>query len=187
MLLGTPKHIVGIWKNCELISDDDFDTIQDSVNSFVTPSDVGRIPYKIATKFSGFTADQWKNWTLVYSIVVLNPILPDEHYQCWCLFANACRLVCSRAISQEGISKLDSLLLRFCQKFEELYGASSCTPNLHLHCHLRDCLSDFGSSSSFWAFSFERFNGVLGAVPTNHHAIETQLMRKFCTNKSQKL
>ena len=42
---------------------------------------------------------------------------------------------------------------------------------------------DFGPASSFWAFPFERLNGVLGAVPTNHKDIETQLMRKFCCNQ----
>ena len=42
---------------------------------------------------------------------------------------------------------------------------------------------DFGPASSFWAFPFERLNGVLGAIPTNHKDIETQLMRKFCCNQ----
>lgn len=82
MFLGTPKHIVALWKSCELLTQNDLDTIQASVDKFVTPSDVGRIPYKIASKFSGFTADQWKNWILIYSPVLLKPILPDEHYQC---------------------------------------------------------------------------------------------------------
>jgi hypothetical protein len=44
-------------------------------------------------------------------------------------------------------------------------------------------LIDFGPASSFWAFPFERLNGILGAVPTNHKDIETQLMRKFCSNQ----
>ena len=30
---------------------------------------------------------------------------------------------------------------------------------------------------------FERLNGILGAVPTNHKDIESQLMRKFCCNQ----
>jgi len=33
------------------------------------PADLGRIPYKIATGegFSGFTADQWKSFILIYA------------------------------------------------------------------------------------------------------------------------
>ena len=117
------------------------------------------------------------------SVFALKPILPQQDYQCWCIFVDACRLLCSRAISHDSVARVDTLLLRFCQTFECLYGASACTPNLHLHCHLKECLSDFGPASSFWAFPFERLNGTLGAVPTNHKDIETQLMRKFCSNQ----
>ena len=280
MLLGTAKNMVALWKSSALLSEKDFDSIQFFVNKFVTPSDVGRIPYKIASNFSGFTADQWKNWTLIFSTIVLKPILPSSHYHCWCLFVDACRLLCSRAISHDGLEKMDSLILRFCRMFEQLYGAQACTPNLHLHCHLKQCLLDFGPAGfsgftadqwknwtlifstivlkpilpsshyhcwclfvdacrllcsraishdglekmdslilrfcrmfeqlygaqactpnlhlhchlkqclldfgpagSFWAFPFERLNGILGSVPTNHQAIETQLMRKFSSNQ----
>lgn len=98
------------------------------------------------------------------------------------VFADACRLLCSRAISQHGIQKLDMLFLRFCQTFEALYDISSCNPNLHLHGHLRECLYDFGPASSLWAFPFEKMNDILGAVPINHKDIETQLMRTFYSN-----
>ena len=63
------------------------------------------------------------------------------------------------------------------------YGAESCTLNLHLHYHLKECFLDFGPASSFWAFPFERMNGTLGSVPTNHQSIEVQLMRKFYSNQ----
>ena len=179
MLLGTAKQITHIWKCCGLLSESNFDLIQSSVDKFVVPADVGRIPHKISSKFSSFTADQWKNWTLIYSCTILKPLIPDVHYKCWCTFADACQLMCSRAISQNGISKLDSLLLSFCQTFEELYGASSCTPNLHLHCHLKECFLDYGPASAFWVFAYERLNGILGSVLTNHRNIETQLMQKF--------
>ena len=42
---------------------------------------------------------------------------------------------------------------------------------------------DFGPGNAFWLFACERLNGILGAVPTNHHQIETQLMRKFITTQ----
>lgn len=45
------------------------------------PSDIGRIPRKIASSFGGFTAEQWKNWVIVYSMFTLRGILPQEHYK----------------------------------------------------------------------------------------------------------
>lgn len=95
----------------------------------------------------------------------------------------ACQLLCSRAISRDKLVELKRLLLCFCQTFERLYGAESCTPNLHLHCHLHDCISDFGPATVFWLFGCERLNGILGSVPTNHRAIEIQLMRKFIASQ----
>ncbi len=32
---------------------------------------------------------------------------------------------------------------------------------------------------SFWLFTFERYNGILGSQPTNNKNIEIQLMRHF--------
>ena len=73
----------------------------------------------------------------------------------------------------------DLLLLRFCNKVQELYGTSAVTPNMHLHCHLKDILLDYGPVQEFWLFSFERYNGILGNQPTNNRAIEEQLMKRF--------
>ena len=67
--------------------------------------------------------------------------------------------------------------------FEQLFGAEFCTPNLHLNCHLHECIIDYGPPNSFWLFACERLNGIKGAVPTNHQNIEIQLMRKFVTNQ----
>ena len=40
--------------------------------------------------FSRLTANEWKNWTLLFSLLTLHGILPQEHLMCWQLFANAC-------------------------------------------------------------------------------------------------
>ena len=50
---------------------------------------------------------------------------------------------------------------------------------MHLHAHLADCIRDFGPVYSFWLFSFERLNGILGSYHTNCHDISLQLMRHF--------
>lgn len=137
---------------------------------------IGRIPYKITSGFSSLRADQWKNWTIIFSQMALKPVIPNEHYQLWCIFVQVCQLVCSRTISKVNIMTLDRLLISFCEKFEELFGCSASTPNLHLHGHFTDCLFDYGPSTSFWLFALERLNGILGSVPTNHQSIEIQLM-----------
>ena len=38
---------------------------------------------------------------------------------------------------------------------------------------------DFGPIYGFWCFSFERYNGMLGAINTNKRNIELQIMERF--------
>ena len=160
LLLGTAKRMMAIWTEQKLITKQQLFLIQSNVDSFVTPNDVGRIPHKIASGFSGFTAEQWKNWTIIFSLSSLKGILPREHFQCWHIFVKACHLLCRRSITKQQVEEADDLLLSFCTSFEELYGKKSCTMNLHLHGHLASCIHDYGPVYSFWLFAFERLNGV---------------------------
>ena len=52
---------------------------------------------------------------------------------------------------------------------------------LHQICiiHLSECIHDYGPVYTFWCFSFERYNGILGAYQHNNRAIPIQMMRKF--------
>lgn len=70
--------------------------------------------------------------------------------------------------------------MEFCKKKNEtLYGEQFVTPNMHLNYHLYDFILDFGPIYSFWLFSFERENGILGSYKTNKKSIEIQLMNRF--------
>ena len=60
--LGSAKHIMVLWKEKGIIEDEHFTFVQELVDRFVAPADVGRIPRKISSGFASFTADQWKNW-----------------------------------------------------------------------------------------------------------------------------
>lgn len=182
LLLGTAKHMLTLWVASNLIDKSHFISIQNTVDSFVTPTDIGRIPLKIASGFANFTAEQWRNWVLIYSLCSVKGYIPHQHYDCWLLFVKAVSLLCCRQITLQEIEKADALLMDFCETFERLYGKEKYTINLHLHGHLRDCILDFGPVYSFWLFAFERLNGVLGSYHTNCHDISLQLMRRFMSS-----
>lgn len=94
------------------------------------------------------------------------------------MFVQASLLLTMPMITVEAVERGYKLLLEFCAKFESLYV----TPNMHLHTHLVDCIKDFGPVYSFWLFSFERYNGLLGSFRTNQRSVELQLMRRFTTD-----
>ena len=179
LILGTTKRMLKIGKELNLLDDKDFKVLQKRINMLKVPSSIGRIPTKIASNLKGFTADQFKNWALVFSTFALKDILPDRHLQCWKLFVKACRILCSTVISTSQVRLADELQLKFCRTVQDMYGPSFITPNMHLHCHLCECILDFGPVYGFWCFSFERYNGILSALHVNNHQIEIQLMRKF--------
>ena len=180
LFLGTAKHMMkNVWLPNKILKPADLKSIQDLIDSMKVPSNMGRIPNKIASSFGSFTSDQWKLWTVVYSEFALKKYLPTEDYRLWLLFVKACRILTAPVITIRSLAEAHSSLMQFCKKFESLYGQLEVTPNMHLHSHLINCVLDYGPVHNFWLFSFERFNGLLGDFKTNQRAVEIQLMRKF--------
>ena len=149
LLLGTAKHVMETWTNHNIMKTNKFKQIEERIKSIKTPKDVERIPLKISS-FSGFTIDQWRNWTITFSPVALKGIIPQEHLKCWLLFVKACTLLCTRVIHRCTIVSADLFLLQFCRQFKQLYGSNACTPNMHLHLYLKECIIDYGPVYSFW-------------------------------------
>ena len=166
-------------KKTNILSVGDLKKIQDKVNTMVPPSHVGRIPTKKSSNFNDFTADEWKNWTLVYSMYALQGILPQTELDMWELFVKACTILCTRFITVDNLTQAHRLFLQFNTRFEELHGTENCTINMHLHCHLAEEIVNCGPIYSFWCFPYERYNGILGSCTTNNHSINIQVMRKF--------
>ena len=66
LFLGTAKIMLKkVWLEKKLSTDHQFELIQTRVDATTVPSDIGRIPHKILSSFSGFTVEQWKNWVTI--------------------------------------------------------------------------------------------------------------------------
>ena len=179
LLLGTAKHALQTWIDLGLLSPSSFERIEERVHGLSSPRESGRLPAKISASFAGFTADQWRNWTTIFSAVALKGVLPHAHYVCWLLFVKACSMLCTRIIRKDYVATADMFLIQYCKQVQQLYGPEVCTPNMHMHLHLKECLHDYGPVYSFWCFAYERYNGVLGSYQTNNNCIEPQIMKKF--------
>ena len=179
LFLGTAKRMMEIWLELSILTRADLEHVQQMVDRCQVPSNFGRLPFKIAKSFSGFTAEQWKTWVTVFSPFALYSRLPADHYKCWLNFVQACKLLSQPMIKIADVGNAHSLLLKFCRGVERIYGTVRITPNMHMHSHLADCILDYGPVYSFWLFSFERYNGILGGYSTNNKSVELQLIRKF--------
>lgn len=180
LFLGTAKHCLkSIWSNSGILTLEKFQVIQSRIDSCIVPSDIGRIPHKILSGFSSFTADQFKNWIIYFFLVCLRDILDKNNLECWRHFVLGCRLLCTRSITHEKAKLADAFLLQFCRRIQRMHGCSAITPNMHFHNHLYECIKDFGPIHAFWLFSFERFNGILGKQPITTGQLKFSLWIAF--------
>ena len=84
LFLGSAKCIMQcIWIEQKILTDCQFEIIQGRVDSITVPAGIGRIPLKIKSGFSAFTADQWKTWTLYFSVMVLFDMLNTADLESW--------------------------------------------------------------------------------------------------------
>lgn len=176
---GIAKHTFSTWIGQGILDDNSLNAIERRVGLLHVPSDVGRIARNISKCYTSLKADEWKHWTMIFSMFSLRGILPTKYLNMWSLFVNACFLICRRSITPDEVDQAHLLLRMFCKSFEAEFGKERCVPNMHLSLHLRECILNYGSVYSFWCFSFERYNGVLGRYQTNNHSITIQVMRKF--------
>ena len=79
----------------------------------------------------------------------LHGILPEDDYKCWSLLVDTCRFLCLPIISEAQTNRDHLLIVEFCQSFQNLYVAESCTLNMHLACRLKDSILDYGPLAAY--------------------------------------
>ena len=116
------------------------------------PSDIGRIPAKIAIGndgFSNLTADQWKIFIMVYSTSVLWDMLDNNDRKILGHFVRACNLLVARFVIEDDLKEAQERLKDMAYLIERVYDPEFITSNIHLAFHIPDCYRDYGSIYSF--------------------------------------
>ena len=140
-------------------------TIDQRMKHVRVPSDIGRIPSKVAQGeegFSKFTADQWRIFFQIYAILCMWDMLDDGDKAIIFHFVRACDLLVSRIVRRESIHEAHNHLFTMALLIEKHCRLAFILPNIHLSLHINQCCLDYGSSYAYWCYSFERMNGLLG-------------------------
>ena len=155
-----------LWIDGNKLTKCDLEKMEKREENIQLPADLGWIPNKIATGegFSGFTADQWKTFILIYAIPLMWNLLAELDWKILGNFVRACSLLVCQIIDYNILNEVHECLFKIATLIEENYGPEKITPNLHLCLHIADCCLDYGPLYSFWCFSFERMNGILGRL-----------------------
>ena len=178
LLLGTAKHTFRVWIDHGVIDDEKISLIDNLIEEVSKSKEIGRMTRSMG-HYKSLKAEEWKNWVILFSLYCLKDILPKNIFNIWQMFVRACNLLLQMSISDSEIEDAHRLLQIYCIKFQETFGKESCTPNMHMHLHLKECIFDYGPVYAFWTFSFERYNGKLGSFPTNNRDMTVSMMKKF--------
>jgi len=78
-LFWNMKKMFKIWCENDLLTTANLRTVNECIEKVEAPSDLGHLPGNIRSNYGGFTADQWKNWVLYYSMYALEGISSEKH------------------------------------------------------------------------------------------------------------
>ena len=166
LFLGVAKWIIkSIFVNQNKLTMEQLRVVQERMKHVDLPSDIGRIPAKIAIGndgFSNLTADQWKTFIMIYSTTVLWDMLDNDDRKILGHFVRACNLLVTRFVTEDDLKEAQVRLKDMACIIENEYGPEFITSNIHLALHIPDCCRDYGPIYSFWLFSLERLNGYIG-------------------------
>lgn len=150
--------------------------IRDDILKITLPSWISSAPKKFGSVAHGkLKADEWRTMcTIILPIslgVKWSHANATERHQM--LISNFFDLVTAvihatrRSVSYQDIVIYKEYMGRYVRTAVRLFG-EKLVPNNHLALHLHQPLSRFGPVHSWWAYPFERYNGVLARISTNY-------------------
>lgn len=170
MTITDPMHtfLLGLVQNetkscLSSMQADKLSQFYNRMRNIKVPYDVGRLPTNLQDKdgLSGLTADQWKNFALIYARPCLAGLVSAKSYECLCLLCEIVQYIVQPVISSDDIAKLYILLHKHHKLFKTIYGKWEVSVNYHMALHIPDIITDFGPSHGYWCFAYERMNGTL--------------------------
>ncbi|PIL33265.1 hypothetical protein GSI_04715 [Ganoderma sinense ZZ0214-1] len=165
--------------------------IRKDIGSIYVPSWLERPPANIGSAATGkLKADHWRTLCTVHMVITLGRLWggPSASEDEKAALENFMHLVAAvdlatrRNMSHERAMAFDGHMEAYLFGIRSLYDAQL-VPNHHLSLHLMDCLLLFGPTHGWWSFPFERYNGMLQKLKTNHKQsdIPGTFMRGFYT------
>lgn len=151
------------------------------------PSWLEKPPGNIGSAGHGkLKADQWRTLCTVHMVITLGRLwghkeaTQEEGH----VLQNFLQLVVAvdqatrRSMSRSRAALFDTNIQSYVKGLREIFD-HSLVPNHHLSLHLRECLESFGPVHGWWAYPFERYNGLLQRMRTNNKPGRCTLLRTY--------
>lgn len=155
--------------------------LRNDLATTVLPSWVASPPRDFGKPSHGkLTADQWRTVCTVNMVITLvrlwNTASSSEQYQN--LLINFVHLVVAvdlgtrKTMFPERAELFDYHMRQYLTTLRDNFG-HDLRPNHHACLHLKEFLDLFGPVQGWWAFPFERYNGIIAQLKTNNKACQS--------------
>lgn len=183
-LMGVAKQFFGYWfdstRKLYSLNTEDIKLIDEYIKKVKVPKKVTRITRSISER-KLWTAREWENWTMYYSIPILLhfPKMLDYAIH-WAKFVEAYFILNKDNIRPDELTAAHTLLLEFQCYAQYYYTESSMSYNVHLLKHLTQSVVDWGPLWAHTGYCFENGNGVLKKKIHAAKGVISQVCRSVC-------
>ncbi|EJD38817.1 hypothetical protein AURDEDRAFT_71822 [Auricularia subglabra TFB-10046 SS5] len=133
------------------------------------PANVGN------SKHGKLSANNWRVFCTIHCIITLirlwgssaRDTRPFRVLENYLYLVKAVELATMRSTMKTRWETYTKHIVHYLEDLKEVYPKIKYTPNHHLATHLGEFLKRFGPPHSWWAFPFERYNGMLQKINTN--------------------
>ncbi|OJT02580.1 hypothetical protein TRAPUB_6902, partial [Trametes pubescens] len=163
-----------------IFSRDVLEAVRRDISSVQLPSWLSKPPRNLGSATHGkLKADHWRTACTINMAITLprlwgSPSATEEQRKALENFMHliaAVDLATRRTMNAQRAEAYDSHMMSYLQGLRSLYNVGF-VPNHHLSLHLQDILTQFGPTHAWWAFPFERYNGMFGKMNTNNRPAE---------------
>lgn len=170
-----------------ILSKDILAEIHNDIKAIFVPSWIERPPPNFGCASHGkLKADAWRNLFTVYFTITLVRIWGSESspqrekglLQNFVHLAVAADLASRRSMSEVRAENYGTHILAYLASLRALFDHQF-VPNHHLSYHLKECLLRFGPVRAWWAYPFERYNGIIARQNSNNKSGKQTLLIAF--------
>jgi len=140
------------------------------------PTWISRAPRNFGCASHGkLKADQWRTACMINLVITFcrlwgKPGASRRETEILQNFLSLIIAVCfamMRLTSEERIVIVKEYFKFYMRSVISIFGKVCLVPNNHLLLHIAECLWRFGPAHGWWAFLFERYNGIIKHYKTN--------------------
>ncbi|KAF9231881.1 hypothetical protein BU15DRAFT_67959 [Melanogaster broomeanus] len=174
-----------------ILGQDELKEVWSDLTVMVLPHWISRVLHNLGSPGHGkLKADQWQTACCIHLVITLvriwGHLQPTERQRAvldnFLALVAAVRWVTMCSSSENHAQIVETAFQVYLDGFVTLYTTDKLIPSHHLSLHLPECLRNFRPAHGWWAFPFERYNGILQQKNTNSKfgEMEGTFLRAFC-------